>query len=105
MSRAFDAGPKTGSQEVLEVVLAADPSAEPKDLRGRRERVELDVVARAVPDVARPAQELVRLVAALAVDAERVEREGDHADLRVVRIDVHHREHNVREIIRTLGVS
>src|SRR6202011_1264114 len=94
-----------GSQEVLEVVFAADAAPETEDLRLRRRRAELDIVARPVPYVTRAAQELVRLVAAVSVDAERVERQVDHSHLPVVRIDVHHREHDISEVVRALRVG
>src|SRR6266852_3695113 len=86
-------------------MFAADAPAETEDLRRRRIRIELDVVARSVPDVPRPAEELMRLVAAISVDAQRLERQRDHADLLVMWIDVDDGQDHVCKVVGALGVG
>src|SRR5207302_8902113 len=85
-SPVWDGGRARGwrSQEVLEVVLAADSTAEPEDLAGHGVRVDLDEVAGSVPQVACTADQLVRLVGPVALDPELFERQVDHTALHVV---------------------
>src|SRR6266571_5951009 len=104
MSPCDAAGAWSGSQEVLEVVLAANAAPEPEDL-GWGIRAELDIVARPLPHVARPTEKLVRLVALVALDAEILERQVDHADLRVMRVKVDHRQHHVGQVLCALRVG
>src|ERR1700704_1464538 len=93
------------SQEILEVMFAAEAAAEAEDLRRDGVRVDLDIVAWAVPQVTRPAQKLVRLKTAVAPDAEVLERQGDHAGLSVVGVDVDDGEDNVGKVGGGLGVG
>ena len=57
-------------------MLAADAAPEPEDLRRGGVRVDLDVVSRSGPQVARSTHQLVRLIAPIAVKAKRLERHG-----------------------------
>src|SRR5437762_13232806 len=93
------------SQEVLEVVLASDPAAEAEDLPRHRARVQLDEVARAVPEVARPGDELVRLEGPLAVEAQLFQGKVDHPALHVVWVDVDDGRHHAGIVGRALGAG
>src|SRR5207249_10163676 len=80
------------SQEVLEVVLAADAAAEAEDLARHGVRIDLDVVALSAPQEARAGDELVGLEGTVALDAQLLQGQMDPAALHVVRVDVDHRQ-------------
>ena len=88
-ARRRGAGARGASQEVVEVVLGAHLAPHAEDVRRHHGRVELDVVARAVPDVARAAEQVVHLERRVAARgrARRAAR-SSHAGLRVVRVEV-----------------
>src|SRR5581483_8030036 len=83
------------SRKVLEVLLPAGPPPEPQDVGRQRVRAQLDVVPRAIPQVAARAQQVVYLVGLRRLDAQRVEWQVDPARLRVMRVQVNHRQDQV----------
>src|SRR3989337_3046070 len=95
-------GAFTASQEVVEVLLAVQAPAHAEHVRGRALRVELHEVARAVPQVARAGEQVVHLVGAVGLDAERGQVELHPAAVRVVRAEVDHADDLVRPIRRLL---
>src|SRR5215211_2024435 len=77
------------SEVVVEVVLRAHPPAHAQDVRRQHVRVELHVVVRTVPEVARAAEQVVDLeAAATGVDPELAEVELRPPALAVVEVEV-----------------
>src|SRR5215212_4013614 len=89
---AFSLSP---SQVILEVPLRPYPSPDAENVRRHDVRAQLHEVARAVPRVARVAEEVVDLERAAGVEAEGGEVQLDVARLRVVRIDADDAQHDV----------
>src|SRR5690606_11044610 len=73
--RPLNNGPRAPSREVLEVALGAGVALDAEDVGRERVRVELDVVARAVPDVVLAAEEVVDPERSVLGDPPLVERE------------------------------
>src|SRR5437899_2188445 len=87
--------PRAPSQEVLEVLFPPDPTPYPEDVAGHDVRIDLDVVARPLPQEPGVRQQIVHLVRLVPLDAERLEVELDPAAVPVVRIGVDDHEHDV----------
>src|SRR6185436_18902811 len=79
--------------------------AHAQDVSGPRERVELDLIARALPGVARAVEEVVDLEAPVRVDAELGQRERGPARLPVVGIEVHGDQYDVGKVGRRFRVA
>src|SRR5450756_938902 len=65
------------SQVVVEVVLCAHTPPDDEDVRRHGLWVQLHIVVRTLPEVARIGQQVVRLVGLACVDAQLVERQID----------------------------
>src|SRR5262245_22646673 len=74
----------TMSHIIIEVVLGAHPPPHAED-RGRDAMgIELHIVARAVPEIARVGQEIVHLVGLMPIDPQLIKRQIDPAGLGVI---------------------
>src|SRR6266508_5505260 len=93
------------SQVVLEFGLAAEPRPDVQDGCRRRRRIQLDPVARALPQVGGSVQEVDRLVHPGGIDSQLVERQLQRAVSDLAWIQVHHRQDDVREVRRPLRVG
>src|SRR5438093_8070286 len=97
--------PRARSQEVLEVLLPSDPAPYPEDVTGHDLRVQLDVVARPLPQEPGVRQQVVRLERLARLDAERLEVELDPAAVPVVWVGVDDRQHDVVAVRVALAVA
>src|SRR5207244_11867354 len=88
-----------------EIVLAAHATAETKDLARHRLRIDLDEVARSVPQVAGSTDELMRLIGPVNLDPELLERKVDHPALHVVGVHVDDGQDHIRIVGRALRVG
>src|SRR6266545_5772417 len=87
--------PGSGSCEVIEVALGAHSAVHPEQVGWQRCRREVDEVARALPQEAVAAQQVVDLERAIRWNAQRGEIEVHHAVLRMERVEVDHDDHRI----------
>src|SRR5438094_2900135 len=83
------------SHVVIEVPLSAHTTPEPENVGRNKLGVQFDVVASPLPQVAGIAEQVVRLVGLLRVEAEALERKICPARLDVVGIEVHDDQNDV----------
>src|SRR5439155_25953153 len=105
--RVGRATPVTGtpSPVVLELGFRPHPRPDVED-RGRRDsRVEVDPVARPLPEIRGPLEELLGLVRGCGIDPELVQRQLDDPTPRVVGIEVDDGEDHVGGIRGPLRVG
>src|SRR5262245_14603240 len=89
-------------EEILEVALGADARLDLEDARRQSGRVQLDEVARAVPEVALIREQVVDLERLPVLQPELGQRQVDPAGLGVVRVEVDDHQHDVR--LRRVGL-
>src|SRR3970040_123376 len=78
--------------EVVEILLGADPAAQPDDVRRNGGRVELDEEPAPLPQESRPAQQVVPLERGGGAQPELLEGEFHPAGLRVAGVEIDHHE-------------
>src|ERR1700751_4850751 len=79
-------------EEVVEVALGMHAPPDAEDVRRAHLRVQLAVVPRGAPEIARAGEQIVRLEALSGVDTQLIELQRDPARLPVMRVKVHYRE-------------
>src|SRR5437773_1937287 len=85
----------TGSQEVIEILFAAEPAADAEDVRGLRVRVERDEIAPAAPEVALVVEQVVHLIRVAFKPAELFDWHVNVGVVSLIRIEVDDDEDDV----------
>src|SRR3954462_2415581 len=94
----------TGSRKVLKVLLGPDATSEPQDVPRHDVRIQLDVVARPMPEIAALTQQIVHLVGLQRIDTQGFQGQVYPAGLSMVRVEIDDGQDDVRRIRRALGV-
>src|SRR5438876_354941 len=90
------------SEEIVEIALAAQARAQVHHMRRAALRVQADIVARAVPEEVRFAQQVMHLVGLAGLQSEGFEIDFHPAALRMVRVEVDDADDDVQAIRRGL---
>src|SRR5262245_13788141 len=86
------------SCKVIEVALGLDAASHTENVCRHRVRVEGDVVARAMPEIVRIAEEIVHLIRCVGIEPELRQRHLDPSGLDVMRVEIHGDEYEVAQI-------
>ena len=95
----------TASEEVFEIGFRPELLSNAEDVGGHAVRVQLYVVARAIPHVAGARQEVVHLVRMVLVQAEFFKLQIHEAGVSVMRAEIHYHQDDIRSIRRLLAVA
>ena len=93
------------SYEIIEVALGAKVASQPENGRGHNRRIELNVIAGALPEIAFVRQQVVDLKDAGRLDAQFLQGQRQPSVLDVLWVKVHDRENQVVAILRRLAVG
>src|SRR5258706_6981426 len=96
---------REGSGEVFELLLGALVATEPEDMRRADVWIQLDVVARPMPQVARVGEQVVDLEGLPARDPKLIEVEVDPARLRMLPIEIDDYQYRVGTLASDLAVA
>ncbi len=86
-------------------MLGTHPPPDDEDMRRDCLRVQLNVVAHPVPDIARLGQKVVCLVRLAWVKSQILQRKGNETGLFVMRVEINHYQHLIRAIYIAFGIS
>ena len=74
-------------------------------MRGSVLGIELHIVSCALPKKARTGQQIVRLIRIGRPKPQRLQRNFHPARLHMMRVEIHHHDDNIAEIVSVFGVT
>ena len=92
-------------QEILKVRLGLKLAADLQYVAGNALWMQLDVVARTVPEVALASEQVFCFILAAFGDLQSIKRQIHKAGLGIVGVEVNHDEDQVRFVLRLLAVA
>src|SRR6185437_1637647 len=95
---------KTNLKEILEIALHLQAPVNFQNVSGHLGRIQLHIISRPMPEEARAGQQVLRLVGAVDRNLQLIQRQGYVSRLRVMRIEVHHRQNQIRPVVGLLAV-